>query len=81
MMMVGLYLKESTSQCTYFSSHSVVSVGFDPTSYTVLEGGSTDLIIVKNGDTEGPLLVTVSTNDGTATGDSTIMFYSRVNKN
>ena len=45
-----------------------MSVGFDPTTYTVLEGNSEQLVIRKRGETEGPIQILVSTTDGTATG-------------
>ena len=48
---------------------SVVEVGFDPVSYTVKEGESTDLIILRRGDAEGDVEVTLSTVDNTATGN------------
>ena len=47
---------------------SAVMVGFDPTMYTVLEGEPAVLTLVKVGDTEGPVVVTVTTSDNTAEG-------------
>ena len=38
---------------------AVVQVGFDPASYTVLEGNSTELVIVREGDAEVPVTVTL----------------------
>ena len=46
----------------------MVSVGFDPTRYNVLEGDSTDLVIRKMGDAEGSVVASVSTSDITAIG-------------
>ena len=46
----------------------MVSVGFDPTRYNVLEGGSTDLVIRRMGDAEGSVVVSVSTSDITTIG-------------
>ena len=48
--------------------HLEVSVGFDPITYTVLEGDSEQLVIRKRGETEGPIEIFVSTSGGTATG-------------
>ena len=45
-----------------------MSVGFDPTIYTILEGDSGQLVIRKMGETEGPIEILVSTSGGTATG-------------
>ena len=45
-----------------------VSVGFNPTEYTVLEGGSVQLTIERTGDAEEPVVVSVTTNDGNTTG-------------
>ena len=56
--------------CITLSLNSIsdVSIGFNPSSYTVLEGDSEDLIIVRVGDAEVPVVATISTVDGTATG-------------
>ena len=45
-----------------------MSVGFDPTIYTILEGDSGQLVIRKMGETEGPIEILVSTSGGAATG-------------
>ena len=45
-----------------------MSVGFDPTTYQVLEGNPAELIVVRIGDSEEPVVVTVTTSDGTAEG-------------
>ena len=45
-----------------------MSIGFNPTAYMVLEGGSVDLIIERMGDAEVPVVATVLTRDGNATG-------------
>ena len=45
-----------------------MSVGFDPTTYIVTEGDSEQLVIMKKGETEGPIEIFVSTTGGTATG-------------
>ena len=47
----------------------MVQVGFDPASYTVLEGNSTELVIVREGDAEVPVTVTLSTAGLTAVGE------------
>lgn len=47
----------------------VVMIGFDPASYTVNEGDSSDFIIVKRGMNERPVTVTLNTMDGTAVGE------------
>lgn len=52
----------------YFTHSSAVSVGFNPVRYDVLEGNPVNLTIVRVGDAEDPVVVTVSTSDGTATG-------------
>ena len=52
--------------CNVHSSD--VSIGFNPTAYMVLEGGSVDLIIERMGDAEVPVVATVLTRDGSATG-------------
>jgi hypothetical protein len=44
-----------------------VSIGFNPTAYMVLEGGSVDLIIERVGDAEVTVVATVLTRDGSAT--------------
>ena len=59
-----------------FSLLTAVSVGFDPTSYTVLEGNTAELILVRIGDAEQNVAVTVLVNDGTAMGLYTVL-YSR----
>ena len=51
-----------------------VSVGFDPTSYIVPEGDVANLTIVRIGDAEEPVVVTINTNDGTAEGMLTFCF-------
>ena len=45
-----------------------VSVRFNPTQYTVVEGGSVQLTIERIGDAQEPFVVLVTTTDGTATG-------------
>ena len=45
-----------------------MSVGFDPTTYTVLEGDSGQLVIRKKGETVKTKEIFVSTSGGTATG-------------
>ena len=45
-----------------------MEVGFDPVTYTVIEGGSTELVIRRRGDAEEDVEVTLSTADDTATG-------------
>ena len=47
---------------------SVMEVGFDPVTYTVIEGRSTELVIRRRGDAEGNVEVMLSTRDDTATG-------------
>ena len=48
--------------------HTEVSVGFDPTAYTVPEGNSAQLTLVRMGTAEQSFVVTVTTMDGSATG-------------
>ena len=43
-------------------------IGFSSVTYNVLEGGSVDLTIMKIGDSQFPLEVTVSASGVTATG-------------
>ena len=45
-------------------------VSFDPTSYTVTEGddGFVELFLVRSGDLDTDVVVTVTTADGSATG-------------
>ena len=45
-----------------------MSVGFDPAMYTVSEGNTVELTLVRRGMAEGPIVITVNTADGTATG-------------
>ena len=45
-----------------------MSAGFDPTSYSVVEGDPAQLNLVRVGDAEQPVVVTIVTNDGTAEG-------------
>lgn len=49
-----------------------LTVEFDPESYLVNEGGQVTLVIVKQGEAAAPISVTLSTQDGTATGDHEI---------
>ena len=53
-----------------------VSVGFDPTAYTVPEGETAELTIVRIGDAEEPVVVTVTSSDGSAEGIQSIVFFS-----
>ena len=47
-----------------------VFVSFDPISYTVTEGdGFAELILIRSGDLSRATVVTVTTADGTATGE------------
>ena len=50
----------------YHFHNSEISVQFDPTSYTVTEGGDIELVVTKVGDAEEEVTVTLSTQDGTA---------------
>ena len=50
-----------------------MSVGFDPVDNTVSEGDSENLMIVRVGDAEGPVVFRVNTRDGTAIG---VFIYS-----
>ena len=45
-----------------------MSIRFNPTTYTVQEGNSVELIIERVGDAEVPVVARVSTSDGSATG-------------
>ena len=45
---------------------SDITIQFNPTSYTVTESGTTELIIQKIGTAEGPVTVNLSTQIGTA---------------
>ena len=67
-----------------FSSSSVVTVGFDATSYTITESATSVSVSVsvQGGSLERDVIVTVETMDGTATGgalsnivDVSFMFY------
>ena len=59
----------------------MVSVGFDPKSYTVPEGEFRILTIVKVGMPEESVVVIVNTHDGTATGIQHYNFYTSHNDN
>ena len=48
---------------------TVVSVDFDPPSYTVLEGGVVMVQLLLAGSSRIPITVSLSTVDGTATGE------------
>ena len=50
-----------------------MSVRFNPTTYTTLEGDSSELTIVRMGDAEQSFVVTVTTTDGSATGWLSLM--------
>ena len=52
-----------------------VSVGFNPTEYMVLEGGSVQLTIERTGDAEEPVVVSVTTSDGNTTGRVHNLFF------
>ena len=56
-----------------------VSVGFDPTAYTVPEGGTAELTIVRIGDAEEPVVVTVTSSDGSAEGIQSIVVVFSTN--
>ena len=43
-----------------------ISVQFNPTSYTVTEGGNIDLVVTKSGEADEEVTVTLTTQDGTA---------------
>ena len=50
-----------------------VCVSFDPISYTVTEGdGFAELILIRSGDLSRTTVVTVTTADGSATGERLI---------
>ena len=51
-------------------------VGFNPTSYTVREGSSTELTIMRIGDAEADVEVIVTTSGRTATGQWSIVFHA-----
>ena len=51
-------------------------VEFDPSSYTVIEGGERQIRIVARGDFTSAISVSFSTRDGTATGK--IIYINRV---
>ena len=52
---------------------SVVTIGFNPATYSVTEGaGSVDVTVAVQGSLERAVVVTLSTMDGTATGGCTI---------
>ena len=52
-----------------------MSVGFDPTTYTIPEGDSGQLVIRKRGETVGPIEIFVSTSGARATGLYTLDVY------
>ena len=52
-----------------------VSVGFDPTEYTLLEGGSVQLTIERTGEAEDPVVVSVTTSNGNTTGRVHNLFF------
>ena len=52
--------------CISLSSVLEIIVQFNPTSYTVTEGGSTQLVVQKIGTAEQSVTVTLSTQEGTA---------------
>lgn len=56
-----------------------VVVGFDPDSYSGMEGRSVSIIILVQGQSEIPFSVQFSTEDGTARGKSNMvnLWYSR----
>ena len=51
-----------------FLLHTVIEVQFDPSSYSVLEGGVANLRVVLNGSSDNEVTVAIQTFDGTATG-------------
>lgn len=54
-----------------YDSSTGVQVGFDPSSYTVLEGHQVELTIVNTGDTTTSFTLMLSTISGTAVGTVT----------
>ena len=54
---------------TLVSLFPVVSIGFDPATYLVNEGESSEFIIVKRGMNVRPVTVVLNTTDGTAEGE------------
>ena len=46
-----------------------IFIHFNPTSYTVTEGGATELVIEKVGTSEVPVTVTLSTHTGSASSE------------
>ncbi|CAI8024993.1 Extracellular matrix protein FRAS1, partial [Geodia barretti] len=75
----------SQSSTTFFiRDNDAVSVGFNPTEYMVVEGGSVQLTIERIGDAQEPVAVLVTTTDGTATageGDYTPLMQVQVTFN
>ena len=56
-----------------FSPSSVVTIGFDPATYSITEGaGSVDVTVAVQGPLGRDVVVTLSTVDGTATGGCNI---------
>lgn len=66
MMVGGIGINQCVFNLKSSSLLAVVIVQFNPISYTVTEGGSTQLIIQKIGKTEHPVTISVSTQEGTA---------------
>ena len=54
---------------TLVSLFPVVMIGFEPATYDVNEGESSEFIIVKRGRNERPVTVVLNTMDGTAEGE------------
>ena len=52
---------------------AVISVQFSPTSYSVAEGGSVQLVVQKIGTADEEVTVTISTQEGTAGSMSVIL--------
>ena len=72
----GVLVWYSSSYVYFSGNHNItlfplaVMIDFNPTSYTVVEGGVAMLRIVKIGDADYPVSVDLSTVDGSAVGKS-----------
>ena len=62
------YFKKQLSDFCLHYLFSECEISFDPTTYSVIEGSTATLTVVKECVAEIPVSVTVNTMDGTAVG-------------
>ena len=66
MMVVTILHVVINTQYIILPLHPEISVQFNPTSYTVAEGGNIELVVTKTGTADEEVTVTLTTQDGSA---------------